>query len=454
MATVVLQDLCKTFGDRRAFLQGNRSPIPPEPLGQGQPGSGQVTVLDRLNLTVQDGEFLVLVGPSGCGKSTLLRLIAGLDQPTSGQILINDRCVNDRPPKARDIAMVFQNYALYPHLTVYDNLAFGLRRLPQGLDQGSHYPPRLEQSLVGLSRLLPKPWRYRSPQEKALQERVLRVAHMLQVEHLLQRRPKELSGGQKQRVALGRAIARNPQVFLMDEPLSNLDAQLRGETRAQIVQLQQQLGVTTLYVTHDQVEAMTMGQRIAVLNQGILQQVDTPLNLYNRPANRFVAEFIGSPPMNFLPVYLKPPGTLLHSTFRSTLSDTAIQALAQSLKPPILENDRTGTAQGSCPYPLIWLGIRPEHLSLGPPAVKNIPGVVQRLENLGSVTDLTVEIWPQDAQDYGEALGAAFDALQPLPLLQVRIPADQRVSIGEQVHLAFRHDRLHLFDPHTHDRLA
>ncbi len=246
---------------------------------------------------------MVLVGPSGCGKSTLLRLIAGLEDVTGGNILIGDRVVNQIPSKARDIAMVFQSYALYPHLSVYDNIAFGMRRMNLAQDriQGK-YPQWLENALTGLTRKLPKGLRYRSEQEKKIEQQVREVANRLQIDLLLDRLPKELSGGQKQRVALGRAIARNPQVFLMDEPLSNLDAKLRAETRSQIVKLQRQLGITTIYVTHDQTEAMTMGDRIAVMYQGEIQQLAKPLELYNHPANRFVAEFIGSPPMNFIKV--------------------------------------------------------------------------------------------------------------------------------------------------------
>lgn len=411
MAQVRLSNICKSFGTKNS-----------------------VSVLNQINLTVTDGEFLVLVGPSGCGKSTLLRLIAGLESPTSGSIFINDRCVNDRPPKARDIAMVFQSYALYPHLTVYENLAFGLRRLTAGLSTRSHGHPGLENILMNSTKILPKTFQYRSSRETEIHDRVQRVAHLLQVENLLQRLPKQLSGGQKQRVALGRAIARNPQVFLMDEPLSNLDAQLRGETRAQIVTLQQQLGVTTLYVTHDQVEAMTMGQRIAVLHQGNLQQVDTPLNLYNYPCNRFVAEFIGSPPMNFLPISLKTPNTIVHPSFRFSLAEqwgiTLLQT-AQKLYPASLNS------------PQFWLGIRPEHLTLGQPAVKNIPATVKRVEALGSVTDLSVQLEPQESELDNRSEVAEH------PIWQVRISSDQKVQTGDRVHLVLRHDRLHLFDFET-----
>jgi len=223
----------------------------------------------ELSLDIEDGEFMVLVGPSGCGKSTVLRMLAGLERITEGRILIGDDVVNNLAPAARDVAMVFQSYALYPHMTVYDNLAFGLRNK-------------------------------RTPKDQ-IERRVQAAAEILQLGELLKRKPKQLSGGQRQRVALGRAIVREPAVFLMDEPLSNLDAALRVATRAEILKLQRRLGTTTVYVTHDQVEAMTMGDRIAVLHLGVLQQVGTPEELYTRPANVFVARFIGSPAMNVVP---------------------------------------------------------------------------------------------------------------------------------------------------------
>ncbi|MEZ7857532.1 MAG: ATP-binding cassette domain-containing protein, partial [Aquiluna sp.] len=229
---------------------------------------GTKPAVDKLNLEVKDGELLVLVGPSGCGKSTSLRMLAGLEEVNEGGIYIGDREVTDVPPKDRDIAMVFQNYALYPHMTVAENMGFALK-------------------IAGVNK-----------DERA--ERVLQAAKLLDLEPYLNRKPKALSGGQRQRVAMGRAIVRQPQVFLMDEPLSNLDAKLRVQTRTQIASLQRRLGVTTVYVTHDQVEAMTMGDRVAVLKDGLLQQVDTPRNLYDRPQNVFVAGFIGSPAMNLV----------------------------------------------------------------------------------------------------------------------------------------------------------
>src|SRR5918912_256369 len=236
-----------------------------------------VHAVKDVNLHIRDKEFVVLVGPSGCGKSTTLRMVAGLEEITGGEIVIGDRVVNDLPPKDRDIAMVFQNYALYPHITVYDNMAFGLKM-----------------------RKFPK---------AEIEKRVKQAADILGIHELLHRKPRQLSGGQRQRVALGRAIVRHPQVFLFDEPLSNLDAKLRVQMRVELKKLHARLGTTAVYVTHDQVEAMTLGDRVVVMKDGWVQQVGEPLELYNRPANRFVAGFIGSPAMNFVPVAVSKNGT-------------------------------------------------------------------------------------------------------------------------------------------------
>ena len=401
MAQVLLENIYKSFPNRTG------TPAPAEDPSSQRAG---VNILRRINLSVQDGEFMVLVGPSGCGKSTLLRLIAGLEQLTAGNIWVGDRLVNDLPPKQRDIAMVFQNYALYPHMSVYDNIAFGLRRT--GMSAGQNF----SDTLAALTRSLPKGLRYLSEREKAINERVRTVAQLLQIESLLNRLPKQLSGGQKQRVALGRAIARNPQVFLMDEPLSNLDAKLRAETRAQIVKLQRQIGTTTIYVTHDQTEAMTMGARIAVMNLGQIQQVAAPLELYNRPANRFVAEFIGSPPMNFLPVQVKAPLQIAHSQFRLTLPDLWARALEHYDGQSLI------------------LGVRPEHLSVSLAAVKNLPVQVDLVEALGHETYLSVSLAGNS----------------PTPCnLQVRVDPDRAVRPGEQLWLAIPPDKIHLFDPET-----
>ncbi|MDH6100041.1 ATP-binding cassette domain-containing protein [Anabaenopsis sp. FSS-46] len=381
-----------------------------------------MNVLRRINLTIADGEFMVLVGPSGCGKSTLLRLIAGLEAMTAGNIWVGDRLINHLPPKERDIAMVFQNYALYPHMTVYDNIAFGLRRRPlgNGESQNSSLPTWATNILVGITRKLPKGLRYISAQERQVDQQVLNVAQLLQMETLLNRLPKQLSGGQRQRVALGRAIARDPQVFLMDEPLSNLDAKLRAQTRAQIVKLQRQLGTTTIYVTHDQTEAMTMGDRIAIMNQGQIQQVASPLELYNHPANRFVAEFIGSPPMNFIPVRFHAPLLITHNHFRLTLPDVWAT--------PLRKYDQQ----------TIILGIRPEHLILSVPATKNLPVKVDLVENLGNDSFVSVRISPPESQiEYTDNY------------LQVRVPPDRLVKVGEELWFSLNPEKLHFFDPQT-----
>lgn len=391
MAQVVLENIYKRFSS-------------------ANPNSNQEldgAVLRNINLTAHDGEFMVFVGPSGCGKSTLLRLIAGLEVPTAGKIWIGDRLVNDHPPKSRDVAMVFQNYALYPHLKVYDNLAFGLRRTGK--------PEKWPQRLAGtITRSLPLSWRYQSSRERSIGVRVQQIAEILQIEPLLHRLPKQLSGGQKQRVALGRAMARNPQVFLMDEPLSNLDARLRTETRSQIVDLQQQLGTTTIYVTHDQTEAMTMGTRIAVINGGQIQQIDSPMVLYNSPANIFVAEFIGSPPMNFLTVKLSKQGELIHPHFRLCL-------------PTHWVNRLTNFAEKS-----VILGLRSEHLTLTQPTSNHLQVQVERVESLGHETLLLVKF-----------------SHAPTDELQVRIPATVEVKLGEVIGLAIAPDKIHLFDQET-----
>ncbi|WP_017656120.1 ABC transporter ATP-binding protein [Fortiea contorta] len=416
MAQVLLENVYKSFPRRQGEIISSQNP----PLS-GQKRDTVIEnvdhvnhVLRQINLTIADGEFMVLVGPSGCGKSTLLRLIAGLEVMTGGKIWVGDRLINHLPPKERDIAMVFQNYALYPHMTVYDNIAFGLRR------RESTTSDWVENICVSLTKKLPKGLRYISEKERAIDLQVRSVAQLLQIEGLLHRLPKQLSGGQRQRVALGRAIARNPQVFLMDEPLSNLDAKLRAETRAQIVKLQRQLGTTTIYVTHDQTEAMTMGDRIAIMNQGKIQQVATPLELYNAPANRFVAEFIGSPPMNFIPVKFHAPQLITHAQFRLTLPQIWADALQKYDGQTII------------------LGIRPEHLSVSVPATKNLSVQVDLVENLGNDSFLTVKL-----------AESQFPSRNTANYLQVRVQPERLVSIGEQIWLSLTPEKIHFFDPET-----
>ena len=288
-------------------------------LSKTYPGAER-PIIDGLNLKVQEGELLVMVGPSGCGKSTVLRMIAGLESISSGELRINGRRVNELEPKARDVAMVFQDYALYPHMSVRDNLAFPLKM---------RRTPAAEQT-----------------------QKIARVADMLQLGELLERKPAQLSGGQRQRVAMGRALIRDASVFLLDEPLSNLDAKLRVQVRAEIAELQRQLGATMLYVTHDQTEAMTLGQRVAVFNQGKLQQIATPRELYESPANTFVAGFIGQPPMNLLPIHAIPPVAL----------------------------------PGTLPAQTAWIGLRAEQLHLTESADSPLHLTVQTNEYLGHET--------------------------------------------------------------------
>src|SRR5512134_1264581 len=347
------------------------------------PGNAKPSV-DKLNIDVADGEFLVLVGPSGCGKSTSLRMLAGLEEVNGGKIWIGDRDVTDLSPKDRDVAMVFQNYALYPHMTVADNMGFALKIA--GVDKAE------------------------------IRKRVQEAASILDLTEYLERKPKALSGGQRQRVAMGRAIVRSPQVFLMDEPLSNLDAKLRVQTRSQIAALQRRLGVTTVYVTHDQIEAMTMGDRVAVLKDGILQQVDTPRRMYDHPDNVFVAGFIGSPAMNLLK--LDAEGGTLHfgGATMPIPRETAEHA------------DKAGRK--------ITVGVRPEDMDLVGEG-QGLQTVVNLVEELGA-----------DAYVYGTA---EVDG-QPHDII-ARVDGRKPPAKGEQVSLAPKQGHLHLFSTTSGERL-
>ena len=360
----------------------------------GRGGEGPIEVIRDLSLSIEDGEFLVLVGPSGCGKSTLLRLMAGLETPSAGEILVGQQPVTRLRPAKRNVAMVFQSYALYPHLSVRDNLGFGLRR-----SHRRSAAQQLHDQLHRSTRELPRLLQVRSGREERVEHRVLEVARALELDQLLDRRPKELSGGQKQRVALGRAMARQPDVFLMDEPLSNLDAKLRGSTRTRIVDLQRQLGTTTLYVTHDQVEAMTMGHRIAVLNQGRLQQLGTPMELYRWPSNLFVAQFIGSPPMNVLPVQVGRSHTLHLGERRVSVEGPLAAALAG------LEGKELNG------------GIRPEDLKVAPATNRNLQADVCHSEVLGNEQLITCRL------------------LDGQHLVQVRADPGFRAMPGNRIHL-------------------
>jgi multiple sugar transport system ATP-binding protein len=346
---------------------------------------GDRPAVDKLQLEIGDGEFMVLVGPSGCGKSTSLRMLAGLEEVNSGSIYIGDRDVTDLPPKDRDIAMVFQNYALYPHMTVADNMGFALKMANV---------PKAER-----------------------QQRVLDAAKLLGLEEFLNRKPKALSGGQRQRVAMGRAIVRQPQVFLMDEPLSNLDAKLRVSTRTQIGALQARLGVTTVYVTHDQVEAMTMGDRVAVMRDGILQQVDSPLALYDKPNNLFVAGFIGSPAMNLM---------------EGTATEGGIKIADYTVPIPRDVMAKAGNEKN------LTLGIRPENLSI---ADQGIPLDVVMVEELGA-----------DSYLYGTLSGAGESEITGNQYV-ARISARQAPGRGNTVRLNADPEHLHVFSTATGERI-
>ncbi|MBE1486606.1 ABC transporter ATP-binding protein [Plantactinospora soyae] len=350
------------------------------------PGTERPAV-DHLDLEIGDGEFLVLVGPSGCGKSTSLRMLAGLEDVDDGSIYIDTRDVTHLPPKARDIAMVFQNYALYPHMSVYENMAFALK--------------------------------LRKTSKSEIDRRVKEAAALLQLEDYLSRKPKALSGGQRQRVAMGRAIVREPQVFLMDEPLSNLDAKLRVQTRTQIATLQAKLGVTTVYVTHDQVEAMTMGHRVAVMLDGVLQQVDTPRELYDAPANVFVAGFMGSPAMNIKTVGLTDNGAMF---------DTLAIPLTREQIAAAKAEDGNGK---------VTVGFRPEDCDLVSESEGGLPLVVELVEDLGS-----------DANVYGHA---AIDGSSER--FVVRTDRRHMPSMGDTVYVKPRTGRNHAFHAVTGNRI-
>ncbi|MEU5305741.1 ABC transporter ATP-binding protein [Streptomyces noursei] len=362
------------------------------------PGSDKPAV-DKLDITIEDGEFLVLVGPSGCGKSTSLRMLAGLEDVDGGAIRIGDRDVTHLPPKDRDIAMVFQNYALYPHLTVADNMGFALK-------------------IAGVPKA-------------EIRQKVEDAAKILDLTEYLGRKPKALSGGQRQRVAMGRAIVREPQVFLMDEPLSNLDAKLRVQTRTQIAGLQRRLGITTVYVTHDQVEAMTMGDRVAVLKDGLLQQVDSPRNMYDRPANLFVAGFIGSPAMNLIEVPITDGGV----KFGNSVVPVGREALAGA------EGERTVT-----------VGIRPEHFDIveqNGAATKSLSKEATDSPAGLAVTVNVVEELGADGYVYGtaEVGGAVKD-------LVVRVNGRQVPAKGTQLHVVPQPGETHVFSTSTGKRLT
>ncbi len=384
MAGIVLEGVTKVFGD-------------------------DVVAVNDLSLEIGDGEFMVLVGPSGCGKSTILRILAGLEEVTAGEVYIGGRQVTDLPPKERDIAMVFQNYALYPHMSVRQNLGFGLRLRHERKDE--------------------------------IARRVMEAASILGLEPLLDRKPSELSGGQRQRVAMGRAMVREPQAFLMDEPLSNLDAKLRVQMRASLAQLHDRLRTTTVYVTHDQVEAMTLGQRVAVLRDGVLQQADTPQHLYRHPANLFVAAFIGSPPMNLV---------------EATIHGDSVSFGGFTIRiptDPVLEGFDGRS---------VILGIRPADLEdsevWSSDSLPTIEARVDVTEELGSEVNVlfTVDAPPIDTEETRAAADTAGGD-DTIPLMSdgrravfcARVDARTRARPGSTIHLSVDPARFHYFDPRT-----
>ena len=349
---------------------------------------GDIVAVEQFNLDIEDGEFLTIVGPSGSGKSTLMRMVAGLESVSDGEITIDGEAINDIPPQKRDVAMIFQNYALYPHLTVRKNMSTGLK-LSTDLSSDE------------------------------IDRRVEETAEMLGISDQLEKKPGNLSGGQQQRVATGRAIVRDPEVFLMDEPLSNLDAKLRVHMRTELQKLQEDLATTTIYVTHDQEEAMTMSDRIAILAEGVLQQVDEPEVVYEQPANKFVAEFIGSPSMNFFDVALTD-GALVHPSFEYELSDEFVSRV----------RERSSGDE-------FILGIRPENLKIADDDAeteKTFPAVVDVREPVGSDNYLYLTLGDEQ--------------------LTMRVPGEQKIEQGRQIRITVDEEDIHLFDPDTEENIV
>jgi multiple sugar transport system ATP-binding protein len=384
MAKIVLDGVTKTFGN-------------------------EVIAVDDVSLEIGDGEFMVLVGPSGCGKSTILRILAGLEDVTAGEVYIGDRQVTDLPPKERDIAMVFQNYALYPHMSVEQNIGFGLRLSKT---------PKTE-----------------------LRQRVHEVAKILGLEPLLHRKPAELSGGQRQRVAMGRAMVREPQGFLMDEPLSNLDAKLRVQMRAELARLHDRLNTTTVYVTHDQVEAMTLGERVAVLRDGVLQQVDTPQNLYRHPANLFVAAFIGSPPMNLIEATVGP-GTLSFAGFELPIANgvdlSAFEGgtVILGIRPPDFEDAE------------VWQDERRPTIEVTAEVTEELGSEVNVIFPVDAPPVLTEDIIAAASDDEEDAVQMMTE-IHERARFCARVDARSSVRPGARARLSVDPARFHYFDPAT-----
>jgi multiple sugar transport system ATP-binding protein len=405
---------------RPGVIRGTRARMAPVTFASvGKVYGDGTRAVREFDLEVSDGEFVVLVGPSGCGKTTALRMVAGLEEVSEGEIRIGDRVVNDLDPPARDVAMVFQNYALYPHMTVYDNIAFGLRM--------------------------------RKTARADVKRRVDEIGRVLGLNEFMNRKPRQLSGGQRQRVAMGRAIVRNPQVFLMDEPLSNLDARLRVQMRAEIARIQREVGATTIYVTHDQVEAMTMGDRVVVMRRGELQQSGEPQDVYERPVNLFVASFIGSPPMNLVQARLERRNGAIIAHLGA--QELALPAELAASRPALASYD--GATVG--------LGIRPEHLREGTPESDpgaSVVGTVAVSEALGSEQLVHVDfeaepvVTPEVQEIARDVDAAALDELrlearERRSTLLARFESDRRLRAGDAVAMDVSRAKLHFFDLDT-----
>ena len=393
MSEVVLKNVMKIYpnaaGDTKKKKKAKKGEAPAEEKKSNlQITEKGVVAVQQFNIDIKDKEFIVLVGPSGCGKSTTLRMIAGLEEISEGEVIIDGRVVNDVPPKDRDIAMVFQNYALYPHMTVYENMAFSLK--------------------------------LKKVDKKTIDEKVREAAEILDITQYLDRKPKALSGGQRQRVAIGRAIVREPKVFLMDEPLSNLDAKLRNQMRAEIIKLRQRINTTFIYVTHDQTEAMTLGDRIVIMRDGFIQQIGTPQEVFNHPANLFVAGFIGTPQMNFFDAELKKTGDKYSVMLYGT--EFAISE----------EKQASLRAHGAAAGPVV-LGVRPEHIMLCDKGATSVKATVDVSEMMGSSIHLHVNANGKDVV---------------LVIATVDLPEDHKFGYryGEEVSFTFSENVVHVFD--------
>ncbi len=387
MAEVILRNIKKIYPRQEKEKKKKKGDEAPKEKVNLQITDEGVVAVQEFNLEIADKEFIVLVGPSGCGKSTTLRMIAGLEEITEGELYIDGKLMNEVAPKDRDIAMVFQNYALYPHMTVFDNMAFSLKLKKEKKD--------------------------------VIRQKVQQAAEILEITDLLKRKPKALSGGQRQRVAIGRAIVRDPKVFLMDEPLSNLDAKLRNQMRAEIIKLRKRINTTFVYVTHDQTEAMTLGDRIVIMRDGFIQQIGTPQEVFDHPKNLYVAGFIGSPQMNFFEAELKKD-----KEYYVAFAGNRI-ALSDETKASLKKN---GTETGK-----VIMGVRPEHISIGE---EGVPTTVDVSELMGSSIHLHVSV-------------GGRDAIVIVPTLGLK----RGFAFGDTVHINFDENSIHLFDPETEESL-